>query len=44
MLRSLMENLGSPIKRIVVLCPVLLHPNHMLDGFKPMHKAYKETW
>lgn len=43
-LKLIDNHLGSRVKGVVALAPALLHPENVPDEFKPMYKAYEETW
>lgn len=29
---------------VVAICPAAMHPRHVPDEFKPIYKAYDQTW
>lgn len=43
-LKLIDENLTHMVKGIVALAPALLHPEFVPSQFKPIFKAYEETW
>ncbi|KAF4311718.1 Alpha/beta hydrolase fold-3 [Botryosphaeria dothidea] len=38
------ENLAHMVRGVVALCPALLHPHFVPAEYKPLFKAYEETW